>query len=70
MNHPLPGWGRPDPARLSVARTLGADIDGAWWPRADRITNELPRLVATLTPVLGRIASINVNWQPCNDHPT
>jgi Family of unknown function (DUF5994) len=55
--------------RLSVARTLGADIDGTWWPRADRITNELPRLVATLTPVLGRIASINVNWQSLQRPP-
>ncbi|MGO9351941.1 MAG: DUF5994 family protein [Mycobacterium sp.] len=69
MIYPAASWGRPDPVRLSVARRLGAAIDGAWWPRADRITNELPRLVATLTPVLGHIASINVNWQPLQRPP-
>ena len=53
---------RSDPVRLSVARELGHDIDGAWWPRADRLTNELPGLVAALTPRLGDIISINVNW--------
>lgn len=45
-----------------MARELGRAIDGAWWPRADRITNELPALVAALTPLLGDINSINVNW--------
>jgi hypothetical protein len=47
---------------LSLARNLGRDIDGAWWPRADRIANELPSLVAILTPFLGDIGSIDVNW--------
>ncbi|WP_459953473.1 DUF5994 family protein, partial [Mycobacterium avium] len=37
---------RADPVRLSVGCELGRAIDGAWWPRADRITNELPELVA------------------------
>ncbi len=55
--------------RLSVARELGRDIDGAWWPRADRITNELPNLVAVLTPLLGDIRSINVNWPPLQRPP-
>jgi|ERR1700761_1099986 len=48
--------------RLSVALGLGADIDGAWWPRVDRMTNELPNLVAALTPLLGNITAINVSW--------
>jgi hypothetical protein len=52
-----------------VGRELGRDIDGAWWPRADRITNELPDLVAALTPLLGTIASINVNWSPLQRPP-
>lgn len=60
---------RVDPIRLSVARELGHDIDGAWWPRADRITNELPGLVAVLTPLLGDIVSINVNWPPLQRPP-
>jgi hypothetical protein len=47
---------------VSVAQELGHDIDGAWWPRADRITNELPSVVVALTPLLGNITSINVNW--------
>lgn len=55
--------------RLSVARELGRVIDGAWWPRADRMTNELPDLVAVLAPRLGDITSINVNWQPLQRPP-
>lgn len=62
MTYPLATRHRSDPIRLSVARELGHDIDGAWWPRTDRLTNELPRLVAALTPRLGDITSINVNW--------
>nr|WP_234825717.1 DUF5994 family protein [Mycolicibacter senuensis] len=57
------------PIRLTVAHQLGRDIDGAWWPRADRITNELPNLVAVLTPLLGNITSINVNWSPLQRPP-
>jgi Family of unknown function (DUF5994) len=69
MIHPVAGRPRADPVRLCVARTLGHDIDGAWWPRADRITNELPHLVAVLTPLLGHITSINVNWPPLQRPP-
>lgn len=69
MTYPLGGLRRANPLRLSVAHKLGRDIDGAWWPRADRITNELPALVATLTPLLGDIASINVNWPPLQRPP-
>ncbi|OCB26664.1 hypothetical protein A5674_19305 [Mycobacterium malmoense] len=60
---------RANPVRLSVARELGRAIDGAWWPRADRITNELPELVAVLTPLLGGISAINVNWPPLQRPP-
>jgi hypothetical protein len=69
MIHPLAGRPRADPVRLCVARALGHDIDGAWWPRADRIANELPRLVTVLTPLLGHITSINVNWLPLQRPP-
>ncbi|MBW0016309.1 MAG: hypothetical protein JO236_01990 [Mycobacterium sp.] len=69
MTHPFGGRGRTNPIRLSVARELGRDIDGAWWPRADRLTGELPDLVAVLTPVLGDIAAINVNWPPLQRPP-
>jgi hypothetical protein len=52
-----------------VGRRLGHDIDGAWWPHADRITNELPDLVAVLAPILGSITTINVNWSPLQRPP-
>jgi uncharacterized protein DUF5994 len=55
-------WRSANPVRLSVASQLGGEIDGAWWPRVDRMTVELPGLVAALTPMLGDITSINVNW--------
>jgi hypothetical protein len=69
MTYPIKGRRQASPIRLSVARELGRDIDGAWWPRTDRITNELPTLVAALTPLLGDIASINVNWSPLQRPP-
>jgi Family of unknown function (DUF5994) len=69
MTYPLVSRRRSTPIRLSVARELGHDIDGAWWPRADRMTNELPSLVAALTPLLGDITSINVNWPPLQRPP-
>ncbi len=52
-----------------MASELGHDIDGAWWPRADRLTNELPKLVLALTPLVGDITSINVNWAPLQRPP-
>jgi Family of unknown function (DUF5994) len=61
--------GRANPLRVCVARELGHDIDGAWWPHADRLTNELPNLVTVLTPLLGGITSINVNWPPLQRPP-
>jgi hypothetical protein len=69
MTYPVVCRRRANPVRLSVARELGRDIDGAWWPRADRITNELPNLVAVLTPLLGDVTSINVNWPPLQRPP-
>jgi hypothetical protein len=69
MTRPFGGRGPANPIRLSVARELGRDIDGAWWPRVDRITSELPYLVAVLTPMLGEITSINVNWPPLQRPP-
>ncbi len=69
MIYPVGSRRQANPIRLSVASELGRDIDGAWWPRADRITNELPELVAVLTPLLGDISSINVNWEPLQRPP-
>jgi Family of unknown function (DUF5994) len=69
MIYPIGDRRQTNPIRLSVSRELGRDIDGAWWPRADRITNELPNLVAALTPLLGDITSINVNWSALQRPP-
>lgn len=69
MTRPFRGRGLATPIRLFVARELGRDIDGAWWPRTNRITHELPELVAVLTPVLGDITAINVNWSPLQRPP-
>ncbi|WP_245848816.1 DUF5994 family protein [Mycobacterium palustre] len=69
MTYPRAARRRHDPIRLSVARELGHDIDGAWWPRNDRITNELPELIAVLRPLLGEVTSINVNWPPLQRPP-
>jgi hypothetical protein len=69
MMYPIGSRRQANPIRLSVGHELGRDIDGAWWPRADRITNELPDLVAVLTPLLGDIDTINVNWQPLQRPP-
>jgi len=69
MTRPIGGRRSASPIRLSLAHELGCVIDGAWWPRADRISNELPNLVAILTPLLGDITSINVNWPPLQRPP-
>ncbi|AKN16163.1 DUF5994 family protein [Mycobacterium haemophilum] len=69
MTYPIRGRRQANPIRLTLARELGRDIDGAWWPRADRITNELPNLIAVLSPLLGEITSINVNWSPLQRPP-
>jgi hypothetical protein len=69
MTRPIGGRRRANPIRLSLARELGCVIDGAWWPRTDRISNELHNLVAALTPLLGDITSINVNWPPLQRPP-
>ena len=69
MTYPIRARRRANPIRLSVAAELGREIDGAWWPRADRITNELPNLLDTLTPLLGAIDAINVNWPPLQRPP-
>jgi hypothetical protein len=55
-------WRSANPIRLALGDQLGGDIDGAWWPRVDRMTVELPGLIQALTPSLGEITSINVNW--------
>jgi Family of unknown function (DUF5994) len=69
MIDPPGGRRQAKPIRLSVARKLGSAIDGAWWPRGDRITDELPNFIEVLTPLLGDITYINVNWPPLQRPP-
>lgn len=69
MTYLAKGQRRANPIRLSIRRELGRDIDGAWWPRTQRINYELPQLVAVLTRLLGDISSINVNWAPLQRPP-
>lgn len=57
------------PVRLTLASRLGNEIDGAWWPRTELISRELPELVSILEIRLGQIIDINVNWSPLQGQP-
>ena len=50
------------PVRLALAKQLGADIDGAWWPYSGSLADELPGLIEALHRTLGEIVDICVNW--------
>ena len=69
MTYPLTARRRAAPVRLTLAGELGHDIDGAWWPRTDRISGELPDLVMCLGARLGEVISININWPPFQRPP-
>ncbi|WP_238994655.1 DUF5994 family protein [Mycolicibacterium chubuense] len=45
-----------------MAKQLGADIDGAWWPYTSSVARELPELIGALQRPLGEIVDIRVNW--------
>lgn len=69
MTYPTGRSRQANQMRLSLACELGCDIDGAWWPRTERIHYELPQLVAMLKPMVGEISSINVSWPPLERPP-
>ncbi len=50
------------PVRLALARELGGDIDGAWWPHTGVVASELPDLIEVLHRPLGEIVDICINW--------
>lgn len=50
------------PVRLALARSLGADIDGAWWPHTASVAGELPDLVGALHQSIGEVVDIRINW--------
>ena len=60
---------RANPLRVTLARELGHEIDGAWWPRTAQIAGELPDLVALLGTRLGKIIRINANWSSLRRPP-
>ena len=69
MNYPLGVRRQSTPIRLTLANELGHYIDGAWWPRTDRISGELPDLIAALHARLGEVTHIAVNWPPLQRPP-
>ena len=46
------------PVRIALARVLGGDIDGAWWPHSGSVASELPELIEALHRPLGEIIDI------------
>ena len=62
MNGLRGGRRTASPVRITLASTLGSDIDGAWWPHTGSIARELPELIESLHPALGEVIDININW--------
>jgi hypothetical protein len=44
--------------RLKRKATATGYVDGAWWPRSDDLTTELPDLLAVLSSRLGPVARV------------
>jgi Family of unknown function (DUF5994) len=57
------------PVRITLARVLGRDIDGAWWPHSGSVAGELPELIGALHRPLGQIVGIKINWAPTDAAP-
>ena len=57
------------PVRVTLARVLGGDIDGAWWPHSASVAAELPELIGALHRPLGEIVDIKINWSATDAAP-
>jgi hypothetical protein len=57
------------PVRITLARVLGGDIDGAWWPHSASVASELPELIGALHRPLGEIVDIKINWSATDAAP-
>jgi Family of unknown function (DUF5994) len=57
------------PVRITLARVLGGDIDGAWWPHSASVAAELPQLIGVLHRPLGEIVDIKINWSTTDAAP-
>ncbi|MDT5133426.1 MAG: hypothetical protein QOE41_2737 [Mycobacterium sp.] len=69
VNSAVRGRRSASPVRLTLASSLGGDIDGAWWPHTTSVARELPELIAALHRILGEIIDISVNWSPSEGPP-
>jgi Family of unknown function (DUF5994) len=69
MNREVCGRRLASPVRLSLAIELGEGLDGAWWPHTASVARELPELIGALSPRLGEIVDISVNWSPLEGCP-
>ena len=52
------------PVRITLARALGGNIDGAWWPHSGSAAGELPEPIGVLHRPLGEIVDVKINWSP------
>jgi len=46
-------------------------VDGGWWPRSSVLPAELPQLLLSLAPILGRVALVGYHlnaWDPAPGH--
>lgn len=44
-------------------------MDGAWWPHSASIAGELPELIEVVSPRLGQVVAISVNWTSLQASP-
>jgi Family of unknown function (DUF5994) len=56
--------------RLKPKADCGGSVDGAWWPRSDDLTTELPDLIAVLSACRGAISRVMYNLNEWRAAPT
>jgi Family of unknown function (DUF5994) len=56
--------------RLKPKADCSGYVDGAWWPRSDDLTTELPDLLAVLSVRLGAISRVMYNLNEWRATPT
>ena len=55
--------------RLKPTAPPSGHVDGAWWPRSDDLTTELPDLIAVLSFRLGEIDRVRYNFNEWIEAP-
>ena len=55
--------------RLKPKGPPSGHVDGAWWPRSDDLTTELPDLIAVLSFRLGEIDRVTYNFNEWIEAP-